>query len=371
MKEFKIVPKIVTYETEQEFLDTYRIGKGDLIITSKSSYEFFLQDNVGQAKVLMHGDYQKGEPTDDMVEKMYADIKEYTYGRVFGIGGGSVLDVAKLFALRKFSPVTDLFERKIEPVKEKELILIPTTCGTGSEVTNISILELKSKNTKMGLADDALFANSAVLIPTLLSQLPFSVLATSSMDAFIHATESYLSPKASDFTEIYSVKAMNMILQEYQKIVQKDKAVTTEDLNELLTASTYAGIAFGNAGCAAVHATSYPLGAAYHVPHGESNYAMLMGVLNLYQNRKPEGKLQKFIAVISDILSCDPSIALKELDSLLSCMVPKKRLREYGMTENDIRTFTDTVMTKQGRLMANNYTELKEQDILELYSTLF
>lgn len=111
-----------------------------------------------------------------MVEAIYKDIKDISYKRVIAIGGGSVLDVSKLFVLKTISPVVDLFEHKLEFIKEKELILIPTTCGTGSEVTNISILELKAKHTKMGLAVDELYADYAVMIPELLEDLPFQFL---------------------------------------------------------------------------------------------------------------------------------------------------------------------------------------------------
>ena len=92
--------------------------------------------------------------------------------RIIGIGGGTVMDLCKLFVLKQVSPVLDLFDGKIPVEKEKELILIPTTCGTGSEVTNVSVMALVSRNTKKGLADNALYADKAVLISPLLKPLP-------------------------------------------------------------------------------------------------------------------------------------------------------------------------------------------------------
>ena len=101
---------------------------------------------------VMQEKYGNGEPSDEMMNSILADIQNVDYDRVIGVGGGTVIDISKIFALRGVKDVTDAFEHKIPIVKEKSLVIIPTTCGTGSEVTNISIAEIKSKHTKMGLA---------------------------------------------------------------------------------------------------------------------------------------------------------------------------------------------------------------------------
>ena len=132
-----------------------------------------------------------------MIEKILCDVKKINYKRVIGIGGGSVLDIAKLLVLKEFSSISDLFEKKITPEKDKELILIPTTCGTGSEVTNITIAKITKIHSKFGLAHDSLYANNAVLIPFLLNEMPYEVFASSSLDALVHAVESYLSDRKS------------------------------------------------------------------------------------------------------------------------------------------------------------------------------
>ena len=116
-----------------------------------------------------------------------------------------------------------------------------------------------------------MYAESAVLIPELLEGLPFGVFATSSIDALVHAVESSLSPKATAYTKLFGYKAIEMIIKGYQKVVKEGKEVLPGLMSDFLIASNYAGIAFGTAGCAAVHATSYPLGGKYHVAHGESN----------------------------------------------------------------------------------------------------
>lgn len=371
MKTFQICPKIVEIDTVKEFCTKYKIGEGDLLFVSTGTYERSFSGLTEGAYVVNYRKYGKGEPTDLMVENISKDLEGVKYKRVIAVGGGTILDVAKLFALKQVSPVVDLFEKKIVPEKEKELILVPTTCGTGSEVTNISILELTVRNTKFGLAVPELFADDAVLIPELLQELPFTFFATSSIDALIHSIESFTSPKANEFTKMYSLKAMEIILSAYKTIAKDGKEARKPLMGELLLASTYAGIAFSNAGCAAVHAMSYPLGAAYHVPHGESNYAMFTGVYKTYQKLAPDGFIKVLNRVLAEHLGCENNEVYEKIEELLNVILPKKALHEYGVTREDIDRFTETVMTKQGRLMANNYTELTEDTVRHIYEELY
>lgn len=371
MQQFRIKTIIQQFESCREFIDAYQIGKNDLIITSEHTFKDYFKEFSLEAHVIFFRKYGSGEPTDEMVEAIYSDIKEIHFDRVIAIGGGTILDVAKLFALKQISPVLDLFDKKLEMMKEKELILVPTTCGTGSEVTNISILELVSRHTKLGLAVDELFADYAVLIPELLNKLPFPYFATSSIDAFIHAIESYLSPKANPFTELYSIKAMEMIIKGYQAIVKGGEEARLPLLSDFLTASAYAGIAFGNAGTAAVHAMSYPLGSAYHIPHGESNYAIFTGVFKTYQRIHPEGKIKQLNVILSGILHCSTERVYEELEELFNHIVPKKALHQYGVSGEQLEEFTVSVMEKQGRLMANNYVELDKDTVLGIYKSLY
>lgn len=249
--------------------------------------------------------------------------------------------------------------------------MVPTTCGTGSEVTNIAILALNSRGTKKGLAVDEMYADSAVLVPELLSGLPFKFFATSSIDALIHAVESSLSPKATDMTKMFGYKAIRMILNGYKKIAEEGPDARQPLLEDFLVASNYAGIAFGNAGCAAVHALSYPLGATFHVPHGESNYAIFTGVMKNYMELKTDGEIAVLNQFIAEILGCDSSEVYEELEKLLNHLIQKKALHEYGMTEEQIEEFTDSVLENQGRLMANNFVELDRARIVKIYKELF
>lgn len=370
MKQLSIKPDIYKYDTAKAFAEAFQLGKGDLVITNEYIYTPYFGQLGLDCDVIYQEKYGTGEPSDDMVEAMYKDING-TYKRIVAIGGGTVIDISKLFALKNVSPVLDLYDGKLEVIKDKELVLVPTTCGTGSEVTNIAILALNSRGTKKGLAVDQMYADSAVLVPELLQGLPFRFFATSSIDALVHAVESSLSPKGNDLTRLFGYKAIEMILTGYKKIAAGGPDARIPLLDDFLTASTYAGIAFGNAGCAAVHALSYPLGGTFHVAHGESNYAMFTGVMNNYMEIKQDGEIAKLNAFIADILGCDVAQVYPELEKLLNNLIPKKALHEYGMTEAQLWEFTDSVLENQQRLLANNFVPLDRDRIYKIYKELY
>lgn len=371
MQEFSIIPKICIIESCKQFVEEFQIGKNDVIITTELLYEFFLKDLRLEATYLFQDLYGLGEPTDEMIIEMYRDIEKIQYSRIIAIGGGSVIDISKLFVLKEIFPLEDLFDKKIPARKEKELIIVPTTCGTGSEVTNISIINLLKLGTKKGLAIPELFSEYSVLIPELLEKLPFSIFVNSSIDALIHAVESFLSPKASSFSEVFSLEAIRKILSSYMKIREEGVEQRGKYIKEILIASNMAGIAFGNAGCAAVHAMSYPLGGKYHVPHGESNYVMFLGVLRYYREKYPMGKLLLLNQEIEKLLKCSNEMVYEELESLLNSLFRKKRISEYGVKKEELQEFTNIVINQQERLMANNYIFLEEKDIYTIYQSLY
>ncbi|MCC8152581.1 MAG: 4-hydroxybutyrate dehydrogenase [Lachnospiraceae bacterium] len=370
MKQFMVKPELFRYETAKEFAEEFQIGQDDLVITNEYIYQPYFGGLNLECEVLFQEKYGAGEPSDDMAEAIYRDIKGNPK-RIIAIGGGTVIDISKLFVLKNVSPILDLYDGKLPIEKDKELILVPTTCGTGSEVTNIAILALNSRGTKKGLAVDEMYADKAVLIPELLKGLPFRFFATSSIDALIHAVESSLSPKGNGYTRMFGYKAIEMILNGYKEIRDNGPEARMPLLEDFLVASNYAGIAFGNAGCAAVHALSYPLGATYHVAHGEANYAMFTGVMKNYMELKTDGEIAKLNAFIAGILNCEVKDVFEELESLLNVLIPKKALHEYGVTEQDLEEFTESVMVNQGRLMANNFVELNRDRVYKIYRELF
>lgn len=374
MKTFQVVPKISILDTVKEFIEKFSLSPEDLVIASPSIWNRYFQEaQAGQ--VILIRKYGSGEPTDEMVEAISKDVTK-SYKRVVAIGGGTVIDAAKLFCLEKFMPVGDLFDHVFPAAKKVPLVIVPTTCGTGSEMTNISILEFKSRHTKFGLADDALYADDAVLVSQLLETLPFSVFAASSIDALVHSLESYLSPKATELSETLSFQAAKMILTAYKKIKEageeKKKEVIEAEAGKVLTASAMAGIAFGNAGCGTVHAMSYPLGAVYHVPHGEANYAVFTGVFKTYMKYLPEGKIKILNEELAEILDCEKADVYMKIEELLNeNILRKKSLKEYGLSRAELSEFAHSVIANQQRLLENSYIPMTEEQILSIYESLY
>ncbi|MBU3198931.1 4-hydroxybutyrate dehydrogenase [Clostridium estertheticum] len=372
MKNFQLVPQIHTFNNFKDFADEFKIGEGDLVLTQEFIYEPFMKYLNLKADFIFQEKYGVGEPSDEMINKIIAAMPNKKVKRIVGIGGGTVIDISKLMVFKDVKNCLDLFEKKVPFIRDKELIIIPTTCGTGSEVTNISIAEIKSKYTKMGLATDELFANQAVLIPELIKGLPFKFFVASSIDALIHAIESFVSPKASVYTEIFSVKAIEMIMKGYMEIIEKGEDHRQNLLKEFSTASNYAGIAFANAGVGAVHAMSYPLGGVYHVAHGEANYELFTEVFKMYSKKNPNGKIKEINTLLANVLGLSHGEDVyKEIENVLNKLLMKKPLKEFGMKKEEIKLFTDSVIESQQRLLVNNYVALSREEMIEIYTNLY
>lgn len=181
--------------------------------------------------------------------------------------------------------IEDLYKKTIPFRKDRQLIIVPTTCGTGSEMTNLSVINMTNIETKIGLVSDDLHEDYAILIPELLKGLPFEFFLFSSIDAFIHEAGLYVSPGSNKYTELFSIKAIELILDGYQKLIVNGKDYRHIIIHNFLVASNFAGIAFGNTGVGAVHALSYTSGSKYNVLHGESTISFLLRFSELIQEK--------------------------------------------------------------------------------------
>lgn len=367
MKQLSLSSRIHKLDTCKEFVKAFDIKESDLIITCEYIFEPYFKDMDIKAQVIFQEKFGQGEPNDDMVNDMIKAINP-TYNRVIGIGGGTVLDISKLFALKTMTPLLDLFQGKIAPEKKCDLILVPTTCGTGSEVTNVSILGFNALDTKLRLAVDELYADDAVLIPELINNLPRKFFATSSIDALIHAIESSLSPLATPFSKLFGYKAIELIITAYRRLEQEGFDIQNSLLEDFLIASNYAGIAFGKAGCGAVHAMSYPLSGKYHVAHGEANYALLTSVLKRYSEKKCSDNYTETMNILKSALGCTIDEVPSELDKLLRVVLEKQPMSHYGTTAEDVPAFADSVLKYQQVVMSHNPTVLSREDIIDIYN---
>ena len=152
--------------------DEFKMTDKDMILTNKHLYKPFVEPLNLPAHIMIKDDYCKAEPTDEAMDAMNAVMKDWNIERIFAFGGGSVIDLAKVLTLDIPNKAVDLFTGKTAPKKMRKLGIIPATCGTGSEVTNVAVAELKSLNIKKGLAVDETYAEYAVLITEPLNYLP-------------------------------------------------------------------------------------------------------------------------------------------------------------------------------------------------------
>ena len=208
-------------DTFDEFIVNFGLNERDLILT-----DGFLRDNFVTPKnlpchVVAQDDFGGGEPSSTKVNAILKEVSKFDYDRVIAIGGGTAIDISKILSLDGVDDLLAVFKGEKPAVRKRKLVIIPTTCGTGSEVTNISIVAFEELNTKFGLAKDELYADTAVLCPEFLKGLPYKVFIFSSVDALIHAIESYLSPKASDISRFFSVEAIKRILGGYVEMREK------------------------------------------------------------------------------------------------------------------------------------------------------
>ncbi|MGF6991488.1 4-hydroxybutyrate dehydrogenase [Lachnospiraceae bacterium PM6-15] len=363
--EFSIKPAIALYDSLKGFVEAKALGEGDLIVTNEYVLSPQLGGEAAPCDVLYQEKYGQGEPSDEMVDAILGDIKGKQYKRIVAIGGGTIIDVSKLLLFSDEYNVEALYEQGSALTRERELIVIPTTCGTGSEVTNISILEFKQKKTKMGLAIPQLYADEAALIPDMLKTLPYGVFATSSIDALVHAMESYVSPKATPFSRMFGKGAMEKILKGYQKMQDAGEAKLPDDMEDFLIASTMAGVAFGNAGCAAVHALAYPIGAIYHVPHGKANHMVFEATFNMYKELGAD--LSPAEEVLAEIFACQPEETWEKMFALLDFVLQRESLGSIGVDSDVAGEMAASVIQNQQRLLANNPLELTQEQIKIIY----
>lgn len=372
MKLFRLQPEIHKFAKFAEFAEEFAINDKDVVVVNNSIFDKFIKDLGLKSVFISPKKYGSGEPSDEIIDKVIAEASQYEFERVIAIGGGAVIDIAKFLVLADVTNSLDVFERKIAFKKIKELIAIPTTCGTGSEVTAISVAEIKSKDTKMGIAIDEFLPDHAVLIPELLKDMPYKFFAFSTLDALVHAAESFVAPASNPYTEMFAEKAIELILKGYKQLSVKGKDYYSEIIEDFLIGSNYAGIAFGNTGVGPVHALSYPLGGVYHVAHGECNYEFFTPVFKAYTEIAPEGKIKKFNDLVISVLDLDKDADVyHELDKLFGFIWEKQKLSSFGMKQSEILEFTESVIEQQQRLLSNHYVPLSKEQMIEIYTSLY
>lgn len=287
---------------------------------------------------------------------------------IVAVGGGSVMDAAKLSALLadgQFS-VKDLLRDPAQGRKSALTIMIPTTAGTGAEATPNAIVSVPEQELKVGIVNEQMIPDAVILDGENLRKLPTAIAASTGIDALCHAIECFTSRKANCFSDLYALEALRLIFTHLERACVEETALDSKDA--MLLAAFYGGVAITCSGTTAVHALSYPLGGKYHIPHGVANAMMLMPVMRF--NREA---CEKRFALVSDAVGgpagsakCRTDWLLERMDCLVRRLEIPTSLRRYGVRVEDVDGLVAAAMNVQ-RLLVNNMRRVTPEDAREMY----
>ena len=306
------------------------------------------------------------DPPESIVLKGATAVRKFNAGLVIGFGGGSPMDTAKVIAHLAGceQPLETMYGVGNAKGPALPLLLIPTTSGTGSEVTNVAIITT-GETAKKGVVADSLYASRVLLDANLTLGLPKSITASTGIDAMVHAIEAYTSIREKN--PISDTLALAALRKLRNSIVEAcDDGANLEARNDMLMGAMLAGQAFSNAPCAAVHALAYPLGGFFHVPHGLSNALVLTEVMKYNQPKADHwyGEIARDLGVGqtgSNLV--DEMLRIKEATA-----VPKT-LTEVNIPADAIEMMAKDAMTKD-RLLMNNAREMTFDATVKIYETI-
>jgi len=359
---------------------TKKLGKNILFVTDPGLVKLGLIDDTlaalrSYSEVLLF-DSVEADPSLKTLMKCVEVGSEFKTTGVIGFGGGSSMDTAKLTALLIGSG-EDIHEAwGVANAKGPRLplALYPTTSGTGSEVTPISIITQDDLE-KKGVSSPLILPDLAILDPLLTIGLPPHITAATGVDAMVHAIESYASKSANNnlISKILAKEALRLLGGSIEIAVSNGNDL--EARSNMLLGSMLAGSSFGNSPVAGVHALAYPIGGTYHIPHGLSNAIVLPYVLRFNIKDQNAAQLYSEIAPIifpemeNSTSAQDISTKfIENLSKLSSNLGLEQRLRDVGIPENACESMAKDAM-KQTRLLINNPKEITENDAYDIYKS--
>ncbi len=313
-----------------------------------------------------------GEPTFDDFDKILDKAIAFGTDSVVGIGGGSVLDVAKLVAAQLKNSQTLDEIKGIGNLKERQTYVacIPTTSGTGSEVSPNAIF-VNNLGEKVGIISPFLVPDAAYIDPVLTVSLPKSVTAATGIDALTHCLEAYTNKFAHPFVDLYALEGVRLIAKYLKRAC--DNGADIEARSQVALGSMYGGMCLGPVNTAAVHALSYPLGVEYHIPHGLSN-ALLLPYVMEYNIEEDATKYERIAEVLGAEKKSTPKETalegVKIMKQLIAdCGLPTS-LAQAGVKEESIDKLAEDAIKVQ-RLLKNNIREIAVDDAVAIYKSAF
>jgi alcohol dehydrogenase len=307
-------------------------------------------------------------PTVDIVNEATALYKESKATSIVALGGGSSMDVAKAVGVlvNYGGSITDYEGNHKVPGPIVPMIAIPTTAGTGSEVTASAVITDEARNYKLSVFSYEILPKYAVLDPELIMTAPASIAASCGVDALIHAIEAYISNNASPFSDAMAEKAMELIGGHLRRFVANRK--DEEAACAMMAGCNFAGISFAWARLGNVHAMSHPVSAYFHVAHGVANSILLPTIME-YNALADHGRYEVIYNYIREgngpVEDFKPEMLVEEIKKLNADLGIPASLSEVGVTEDLIPAMAEDAM-KSGNIPANpRQTNVK--DIIELY----
>ena len=313
-----------------------------------------------------------GEPTFEDFDKILLKAKKFDADSIVGIGGGSVLDVAKLVAAQLKNSQTLEEVKGNGNLKERQTYVacIPTTSGTGSEVSPNAIF-VNNQGEKVGIISPYLVPDAAYIDPVLTVLLPKKITAATGIDALTHCLEAYTNKFAHPFVDLYALEGVRLIAKYLKRAC--DDGTDLEARTQVALGSMYGGMCLGPVNTAAVHALSYPLGVEYHIPHGLSN-ALLLPYVMEYNIEADASKYER----IAEVLGAEKKATSKETaiegvkimkQLIVDCGLPLT-LSEAGVKEESIPQLAEGAVKVQ-RLLKNNIREIAVDDAIAIYKAAF
>ena len=350
-------------------------AKRALIVTDPGVYKAGLIDPVkaklSRAKVSVDV-FSEAEPEPTLLKLDAAaeELSQSSYDLLVGVGGGSSIDTAKGLSvlLAHGGKSEDYFGNDNVPGPGIPLFTLPTTAGTGSEVTKYAIFDDPEKQLKLGIISPYLLARVAFVDPTLTYGCPPKVTAASGIDALVHAIECYTGKQANNFSDALALEAMRLIVGNLRAAVKNGS--DKEARNHMAEGALLAGIAFGNSGVAAIHALSYPLGSRFHVPHGVANGILLSHVMR----RSLSASLPKY-AIVAQMLGVEiqglsrqeaAELGVTAARTLVADIGLPLHLRDLGVPQEALEEMAVATMDIS-RLLAVNPKQLTLDDVRHIW----
>lgn len=312
------------------------------------------------------------EPTYEQAQKLVDQCKAEGADFIIAVGGGSVMDTAKLASILMTDEygIRELLDDPSRAKKCVSTLMIPTTAGTGSEATPNAIVAVPEKELKVGIVNPEMIADYVILDAMMIKNLPRKIAAATGVDALAHAIECYTSNKANPFSDMFALEALEIIFKNLERACDDPEAMDAK--SQMLIASFFAGVAITASGTTAVHALSYPLGGKYHIAHGVSNAILLAPVMRFNEpaiRSRLATAYDRCIAGNASTPEEKSAAVITRLEEIVAHLDIPTSLSEFNVPADDLDVLVAAGM-EVTRLLNNNMRQVTPADARAIYSQI-